>query len=328
MSVTMLNVLDARNRIASYVRRTPLMASDWLSRAADARVSLKLESLQPTRSFKIRGAFNAALALRDQKPVLVTASTGNHGRGIAHAAQTLGLECVIFAPSTVPAVKRDAIVHAGATLNTDVPTYDDAEAAAMRYVTEHQPRATFVSPYNDPRVIAATGTIAMEILEDDPAIEVIVVPVGGGGLISGVALAAKSLKPAVRVIGVEAANNPVMSTARARGVVENIPIQPTLADAIGGNNDPQTITFGYIQRYVDDIVLVSEDDIADAVRDLAGSEQLIAEGAGAVTSAALASRRLNVKGSSVAAIVSGSNIDRARLTSVLAAQTQSRGHAV
>jgi threonine dehydratase len=224
----------------------------------------------------------------------------------------------VFAPSTTPAVKRDAIARNGATLNTDAANYDEAEAAAMRYVVEHQPQATLVSPYNDPRVVAATGTIALEIFEDDPSIDVIVVPVGGGGLISGIALAAKSLKPDVHVIGVEAANNPVMSNARARGAVEHLDVKPTLADALGGNNDPQTITLGFIQRYVDDIVLVSEDDIADAVRNLAGNEQLIAEGAGAATSAALVAKCLHVKGLNVAAIVSGSNIDRARFTSLVA----------
>jgi threonine dehydratase len=314
--VSLEDVLAARQRIAPWIRRTPLIVSDWLSRACEAHVSLKLESLQPTRSFKVRGAFNAALSLPTRDVRLVTASTGNHGRGLSHAAQALGLDCVVFAPSTTPAVKVDGIRRAGATLITDAPNYDEAEAAAMRYAAEQS--MPFLSAYSDTRLIAATGTIGVEILEDDPRVDVIVVPVGGGGLISGIALAAKAINPSVRVIGVQPATNPTMSTARARGFVANVDCEPTLAEAIGGNNDPQTITFDYMQRLVDDIVLVSEAEIAAAVRDLAGHDHLIAEGAGAVSSAALAARRFDVRGQRVAAIVSGGNIDRAKLAPILA----------
>jgi threonine dehydratase len=325
MDVTLQNVFEAKRRIAPWIRRTPLLPSDWLSRACGARVALKLESLQPTHAFKVRGAFNAALTMREESetrahgaapPRLVTASTGNHGRALSHVAQVLGLECVVFAPASTPAVKLEAIRRAGATLIADARSYDEAEASALRYAADHQ--MTFLSPYNDARLVAATGTIAAEICEDDPLVDVIVVPVGGGGLISGVALAAKAIKRGVRVIGVEAAHNPVMSTARARGVIANIDVQPTLADAISGNNDPQTITFDYIQRLVDDIVLVSEEEIAAAIRDLAGQDHLVAEGAGAVGAAALVAKRIDVSGRNVAIVVSGGNIDRTRLATVLA----------
>jgi threonine dehydratase len=326
MSVTMLDVLAARRRIAPWVRRTPLVHSAWLSRACGGHVAMKLESLQPTRSFKLRGAFNAALLLREQNlsegaPAglrLVTASTGNHGRALSYAAHALGMVCVVFAPVTTPAVKLDAIRNVGARLMADARDYDEAEAAALRYVrAAADTGVALLSPYNDSRIIAGTGTIAVEICEEDPNVDVVLVPIGGGGLISGIALAAKAIKPEVRVIGVEAAHNPVMSTARARGVVANIDIQPTLADALGGNNDPQTITFDYIRTLVDDIVLVSEEEIAAAVRDLAGQEQLVVEGAGAVTTAALAAKRIDVAGRRVSIIVSGSNIDRARFASII-----------
>jgi threonine dehydratase len=331
----MRDVFAARQRIAPWVRRTPLVQSEWLSQACGTPVALKLESLQPTHSFKVRGAFNAALSVRAEDGGsavrLVTASTGNHGRALSYATQVLGLGCIVFAPATTPAVKLDGIRRAGATLIAEARSYEEAEAGAMRYAAEHadgtgsgpggeaaQERVQYMSPYSDPRLIAATGTIAVEIYEDDPLVDVIVVPVGGGGLISGIALAAKAMNPKVRVIGVEAANNPAMSTARARGVVANVEIQPTLADAISGNNDPQTITFDYMQRLVDDIVLVSEAEIAAAVRDLAGHDHLVAEGGGAVTSAALAARRIGVtSGQRVAAIVSGGNIDRTRLASII-----------
>lgn len=335
MSVNMRDVFAARQRIAPYVRRTPFVQSEWLSRVCGTPVTLKLESMQPTHSFKVRGAFNAALSLQAEHQGeaggggalrLVTPSTGNHGRALSYATQTLGLGCIVFAPSTTPAVKLDGIRRAGATLMTDASTYDEAEAGAMRYAAERADQANqaervqFLSSYSDPRLIAGTGTISLEMLEDDPLIDVIVVPVGGGGLISGIALAAKAINPRVRVIGVEAAHNPAMSTARARGFVANVDIQPTLADAIGGNNDPRTITFDYMQRLVDDIVLVSEAEIAAAVRDLAGYDHIVAEGGGAVTSAALAAKRINISGGQrVAAIVSGGNIDRERFASIVSA---------
>jgi threonine dehydratase len=331
--VTMRDVLAARQRITPWVRRTPLVQSEWLSRVCGTPVALKLESMQPTHSYKVRGAFNAALSLRAVEGGsgvrLVTASTGNHGRALSYATQALGLGCVVFAPATTPAVKLDGIRRAGATLMADAPNYDEAEADAMRYAAEQAEthggdamRVRFLSGYNDPLLIAATGTIAVEIYEDDPLVDVIVVPVGGGGLISGIALAAKAINPRVRVIGVEAANNPAMSTARARGFVANIDILPTLADAVGGNNDPQTITFEYMQRFVDDIVQVSEAEIAAAVRDLAGYDHIVAEGGGAVTSAALAAKRIDISGGQrVAAIVSGSNIDRERFASIVSAQS-------
>jgi threonine dehydratase len=318
LTVTLQDVLAARQRIAPWIRRTPFVPSDWVSRATGARVGLKLESLQTTRAFKVRGAFNAALQLRGQRR-LVTASTGNHGRGLSHVAQALGMEAIVFAPSTTPAVKLEGIRRAGATLITEARTYDEAEAAAMEYAAARGQEMQFLSAYSDERLLAATGTIALEILEDDPRIETIVVPLGGGGLIGGVALAAKAINPKIRVIGVEAAHNPAMSTARARGFVANVDLQPTLADAISGNNDPQTITFEYMQRFVDDIVLVSEAEIAGGIRELAGVDGIIAEGGGAVAAAALVAGRIALRENAphVAAIVSGGNIDRQKLSKLL-----------
>jgi threonine dehydratase len=323
---TMADVFEARQRLAGWIWRTPLVYSDWLSRATGANVRLKLEALQPTRSFKIRGAVNIALSMREQYkdgnvPRLVTASSGNHGRALAHAAQALGLECVVFAPANTPAVKLDAIRDCAATLNAESRTYDEAESSAQKFAVDN-PDAVFVSAYSDERIVAATGTIGVEICEDDPLVDIIVVPIGGGGLISGIARAAKALRPSVKVIGVEAAHNPSLHTARARGAMTTIETKPTLADAIAGNNDPDTITFAYIQQFVDDIVLVSEEEIAAAVRDFAGRERLIVEGGGAVGAAALVAKRIESAaagaGKRIAVVVSGSNIDLSRLAPILA----------
>src|SRR5262252_3969077 len=178
----MIEILRARRRIAPYVRRTPLVYSDWLSEHASARVSLKLETLQLSNSFKSRGAFNAVIA-RLERPggtpsQLVTASAGNHGRALAAAAKAFHLPLVVFTPSDAPKAKLDAIRRDGADLRPDGLDYDEAERMAKAYATQHG--AEFISPYNDADVIAGAGTVALEMLEDDPHLDAIIVPIGGG----------------------------------------------------------------------------------------------------------------------------------------------------
>jgi threonine dehydratase len=318
--LVLADVLRARRRIAAHVHRTPFEESAWLSSAAGARVGLKLETAQRTHAFKVRGAFNAVLARLERTPApqqLVTASAGNHGRALALAADTFGLPLVVFTPVDAPATKLDAIRHHRADLRADGRDYDDAEKRALAFARETG--AEFVSPYSDVDVIAGAATIALEIFEDAPDTDTLLVPIGGGGLISGVATAAKAIDPATRVIGVEAAAScPFQTSVRAGRLVEIVP-QPTLADGLGGNPDPETITFAFIQRSVDDIVTVSEGDLGDAIRGLAAREHVIAEGAGAAAVAALIGQRVDVSGRRVAAIVSGGNIDRTRLVDVLQA---------
>jgi threonine dehydratase len=319
-------VRAARQRIAPYVRRTPLVASTWLSGVAGADVRLKLESLQVTQAFKARGAFNAALTIRErggdgdgagEMPRLVTASTGNHGRALATAARAAGLSCIVFAPSGTPATKQNAIRAAGADLRTDYPGYDEAEAEALAFASRDG--AVYVSPYNDPLIIAGTGTIGLEILDDQPDVDTVLVPIGGGGLISGIATAIKALRSDVRVIGVEAARNPVFHTMRTKGPDATLDIQPTLADALGGNVEQGSMTIDLVQRLVDDIVLVDEDAIAAAVGALVENDRVVTEGAGAITAAAIASKRVDVTGRKVVALVTGGNIDRAKLAALLSA---------
>jgi threonine dehydratase len=328
--VDLAAVRAARERIAPFVRRTPLVASTWLSELAGADVRLKLESLQVTQAFKARGAFNAALTIRERggdgegavPPTrLVTASTGNHGRALATAARAAGLSCVVFAPASTPATKQNAIRSAGAELRAVYPGYDEAEAAALEFAASDG--AAYVSPYNDPLIVAGTGTIALEIHDDQPDIDTILVPVGGGGLISGIATAIKALRSDIRVIGVEAARNPVFHTIRAKGRDATIDIHPTLADALGGNVEPGSITIELVERLVDDIVLVEEDAIAAAIGALVENDRVVTEGAGAIAAAAIASKRVDVAGRKVAVVVTGGNIDRAKLAALLASSPSS-----
>jgi threonine dehydratase len=318
--MTLLEIIHARRRIAPYVRRTPLVESPWLSALAGARVRLKLESLQLSSSFKARGAFNAIVAALERgagrERQMVTASAGNHGRALAAAAQIFHVPLVVFTPVDAPRSKLDAIRHHGADLRADGRDYDHAEQLARSFAHEHG--ALFVSPYNHPDIVAGAGTIAVEIFEDAPEVDTLVVPIGGGGLIGGIAAAARAIAPAHRSIGVEAeASHPFLTGTRAGKLVEITPA-PTLADGLAGNPEPDTMTFGLIQRYVDQIVTVSEADLMSAMIGLVEHEHLIAEGAGAAATAAIVGRRIALDGRRVAVIVSGSNIDRVRLQAVLA----------
>jgi threonine dehydratase len=315
--VTLLDVFRARQRIAPYVLRTPLVRSAWLSDASRAEVSLKLESLQVSSSFKSRGAFNAVLARieRGERPRLVTASAGNHGRALAAAAEAFTLPLTVFTPGDAPQVKLAAIRRHGADLRADARDYDDAERRAKAFAEESG--AEFISPYNDSDVIAGAATVALEVLEDSPGTTAFVVPIGGGGLISGVAATAKAINSAIDVTGVEVEASCAFQTSLRAGRLVPIVPGPTLADGLGGNPDPQTITFGFIQRYVDRIVTVSERALASAIVGLAESEHVVAEGAGAAAPAAVESGNADVAGRRVVVIVSGGNIDRSKLASVI-----------
>jgi threonine dehydratase len=316
----MMDILQARKRIAPYLRRTPLIHSPWLSDAAGTRVSIKVESMQVSNSFKSRGAFNAVIARRERsggrKTPLVTASAGNHGRALAVAAETFGLPLTVFTPVDAPQTKLDAIRRHGATLRAEARDYDAAEKAAIAHASSSG--AEFISPYNDPDVIAGGGTVALEIFDEAPDVDTIVLGIGGGGLISGVGTAARSINPACRVVGVEAAASCAFQTSVRAGTLVEIVPGPTLADGLGGNPDPATITFAIIQRVVDDIVTVNEDELAKGIVGLVEAEHLIAEGAGAVGTAALLAGAIRPLGRHVAVLLSGSNIDRKRLAALLA----------
>jgi threonine dehydratase len=297
------------------VLRTPLRRSEWLSAASGADVFLKLETLQPTFSYKIRGALNAVLRLAEGTgavPPLVTASAGNHGRALAYAAREAGLRLTVYVPETAPRIKLDAIRQAGAELRP-CRNYDEAERRAKEHGATGD--ALFISPYSHPDVIAGAGTIALEIIDEQTDIDTFIVPIGGGGLISGVGIAVQTI--GAMVVGVEvAASNPFTRSLAAGRIVE-IDVGPTLADGLAGNMDPETITFDLVRRYVRRIVVVSEDELGAAIGAIVREERLVAEGAAATGVAAVLSGDVDVHGRRVAVILSGANIDPAKLRTLL-----------
>jgi len=286
---------------------------------ADADVRAKLEIRQPTGSFKIRGAFNAVLRLieehGDARPRLVTASAGNHGRGMVFAAKEAGLPLTVYVPETAPRAKVDAIRASGAELRL-CRDYDEAERAAK----EHGSRgdALFISAYSHADVIAGAGTVALEILEDWPDVDAIVVPIGGGGLISGIALAVQATKPSTQVIGVEVEASSPFTQGLAAGHIVTIDVKPTLADGLSGNLDPDTITFDIVRQHGSRIVVVTEDELRQAIVALATREGLTVEAAGAVGVAALLAGKIDVAGKRIAIVLSGGNIDPDTLNALLA----------
>jgi threonine dehydratase len=318
LRISLADIERARARIAGHLRVTPLVESRWLSRAANAEVRLKLESTQVSSSFKARGALNAIARLReDGRDVsrVVTASAGNHGRAIAWAASRASLPATIFTPRAAPAAKLEAIRECGADLRAECDDYEDAEQRARAFARDQG--ATFISPYNHEDVIAGGGTVGLEIVEAWPDVDTMIVPIGGGGLISGIAIAVKAVRPSAQVIGVEAASSSAFTAARKAGHVVSIDVKPTIADGLGGNVEPDTLTWPYIRDFVDRIVTVSEADLRGSIRGLLEQDHLVAEGAGAAGVAAVGSGRAEIAGRHAAVILSGANIDLAKLLSVV-----------
>jgi threonine dehydratase len=311
MVPAVLDIYQARRRIHGRVLQTPLRPSPWLSSIAGGDVFLKLESANLTGSFKIRGALNAALRLSEgtdsEPPTVVTASAGNHGRALALAAEQLGLTCVVFTPSTAPDAKKNAIRRHGAILHSECEDYDAAERQAREFARVEG--GIYVSPYNHPDVIAGAGTIALEIVETMPRFDVAVIPLGGGGLASGMGLALKSAAPHAAIVGVEVEASSPFTLSLEAGRITAITPRPSLADGLVGNLEPGSMTFPLVQQVVDRVVTVSEDDLSRAMKGLAKEERLIVEGAGAAASAAIVCGKASEPGQRVVVMVTGGNID-------------------
>ena len=326
MTVTLDDIAAARQRIGGVVVTTPLRLSEWLS-TDDAAVLLKIETIQPTASYKIRGALNAAQRLFDATgaaagnlfdfagttPRLVTASAGNHGKALAYAARMLGLPLTVFIAANAPRAKIDAIRAAGADLRECVD-YDAAEREAKGCAADGH--GIYISPYSHPDVIAGAGTIGLELFESEPQLDTVVVPMGGGGLISGVGTALKAFNPNIRVIGVEVEASCPFTKSLEAGRLVTIDVRPSLADGLTGNLDPDTITLEMVKAVVDEIVLVDEPLLRQALAGTIEHEHILIEGAAAAGVAAILGGKVPLRGK-VAVILTGANIDADRLMDVL-----------
>ena len=308
--VTMHHIYMAREKIAPVVRRTPLVSSPLLSELVGSSVYLKLESLQETGSFKIRGATNKMLNLaqEEKKRGVITVSTGNHGRAVSYVARRLGINAVICLSEAVPKNKVAALQRLGAEVIIQGKSYDEANEHCSTLQKERG--LTMIHPFDDPFIIAGQGTIGLELLEDLPAIDIAVVPLSGGGLMSGIALALKSANPAIKLIGVTMDRAPVMYHSLRAGKVIDMEEEETIADSlVGGIGPVNNYTFRMCQKYVDHAVLVSDEEIAEAMAFALEKHHLVVEGGGAVGMAALLHRRVKEIGQHIAVVISGGNVE-------------------
>jgi len=320
VSIALADIVAAAGRIWGAIE-TPVRLSTWLSAPAGV-VQLKLETIQPTSSYKIRGAWNACARLHERHGVdgvrLVTASAGNHGQALACAARHFQFPLTVFVSGEAPRTKLDAIRDWGADLQQCLD-YDEAERQAKAFATSQG--ATYISPYSHPDVIAGAGTIGLELYEQQPRgraqnLRAVVVPVGGGGLISGIGIALKALSPSTKIIGVEVAASCPFTRSLEAGRLVTIDVKASLADGLTGNLDPDTITLDIVREVVDEIVVVEEDEVRRALAGVVAHEHLLIEGAAATGPAALLAGKIRADGD-IAIILSGANIDADRLVDVL-----------
>jgi threonine dehydratase len=312
-SPTLADVIAARKRLAGIALRTPLEPNDELAaESGAAEVRLKREEVQPTGSFKTRGAHNKVAVVAEQRPeaALVTASSGNHGIAVATAAARHGMRLTVLVGASISPAKLERL-RALETNRCTVEIFGDdtdaAEAEARR--RDDSGLAIYVPPYNDPEVIAGQATVAVEILEDWPDVDAIVVPIGGAGLIGGIGLWAKAMKPPLRMVGVQPSASPPVYAYRETGSTDPMPIAPTLADGVAGNVERTSITWKLVRQVVDEIVLVDEDEIADGMRWALEVPHLQLEGSAVLGIAALRSGRLPaLVDKRVAIVTTGRNV--------------------
>jgi len=315
--VTLKMVQEAQERLKGVAQKTGLSFTNSVSDVADCNVWLKLENLQRTGSFKLRGAYNkvASLTQEERDKGVIAASAGNHAQGVALAASVYGCQSTICMPKHAPLSKIAATRSYGANVVLFGDFFDEAAAKANELAEKNG--YTFVHPFNDPLVIAGQGTIALEIIDQLPDVDAIVVPIGGGGLIAGIAVAAKSVNPKIKIIGVQTENMPSMQTSINQGKILTVEGKASLADGITVKT-PGDLTFELVKKYVDDIVTVDETEIAEAILWLIERVKTVSEGAGAVPVAALMNGKITgLRNKKVAAMVSGGNIDVNQMTRII-----------
>ena len=319
---TIAGVYQAARQLEGVACKTRLIASDYFSELSGNQVFLKPENLQHTGAFKLRGAYNKISQLTDEerKKGVITASAGNHAQGVAFAAQRLGVKAVICMPATTPILKVEGTKALGAEVVLHGDGFDDAYTYSLELQKQHG--YVYIHPFNDLHVLLGQGTTALEIIDACKDIDAILVPIGGGGFAAGVALATKLVNPNIKVIGVEPENAACMKAALKAGKVVTLASADTVADGCAVKT-AGTLTFEFCQKYLDDIITVSEMEIMGALLSLIEKHKLIAEGAGVLSLAALS--KLPFKGRKVAAIVSGGNIDISMISALIEKALIARG---
>jgi threonine dehydratase len=319
----MVNLKDievAQQQIAPHIKPTSLVASRFLSEHCKGKIYLKLENEQYTHSFKMRGVINKLLQLTEAQKAqgVITASAGNHGQAVALGALKLGFKAKIVVPTPTPKVKIDGIKQYGAELLLFGETYTEAERKAKELAKSE--KCLYISPYNDEQIIAGHGTIGLEILKELTEVDVVVVPVGGGGLISGIAISLKSLKPSIQVLGVQSTATPIMfESLKAGAIVKPHRHEPkTIAEGLSGGIEKDSVTFPIVQQYVNEVFLVREQAIRHAVVMLWLNEKIKVEGSGATTAALVIENKELFAGKTVALVLTGGNIDDAVFQNLLA----------
>ena len=314
--VSFRSILEARRKIRNLVTKTPTYLSNVFSQRTGAEVYLKLECFQPVGVFKIRGAVNRIcnLSPAELKRGLVTASSGNHGLAVAYAAKIYGAKAVVVVPENAVKEKVEAIESYGADIVKYGKDYDEAYSKALEI--QREAGTTFVQSFEDPFVVAGQGTVGLELLEDVPDLNAIIIPVGGGGLISGISIAAKTLNPKLRIVGVQSEGAPAVYRSWRAGKIVEVDSVNTVADGLAARK-PLDLTFGIIKRYVDTVLLVSEEEIGEAVLALLHNAHILAEPSGAASLAALLFKYHPKPEEKVAVIISGANISIDYLASLL-----------
>ncbi len=306
--VTLESIKKAYETVKDSVKRTSIVECPTLGEMTGNKVFFKLENLQKTGSFKIRGALNkiANLSEEEKKNGVIASSAGNHAQGVALGATASGIKSTIVMPATAPLAKVWATKNYGAEVVLHGSVYDDAYAKACEL--QKETNATFLHPFDDEYVISGQGTIGLEILEDLEDADIVVAPIGGGGILAGIATAVKAIKPSIKVIGVEAANAASMKAAVEKGEVHTINSSPTIADGIAVRRAGD-LTYEIIKENVDEIVTVTESEISQGLLFLMEKSKVVAEGAGATPVAALLAGKIDAKDKKIVSVISGGNID-------------------
>ena len=320
--IDLQDIRNAREAVGIFVKQTPLTHSHFFSDLCRGEVYLKLENLQVMNSFKIRGVLNRMLHLsaEEKNRGIITASAGNHAQAVALAAKKLNFPAKIVVPRNTPKIKIDKIKEYNVELILYGDIYDDAEEKAKELAKKEG--LAYISPYNDELIIAGHGTIGLEILEALPNVDAVIVPVGGGGLISGIGVATKSIKPSVQIIGVQSEASPVMHESLKAGKIVSVQMRESIAEGLFGGIEQASVTFNLVRKHVDDLLLVKEETIKRAIYLLWDKEKQVVEGSGAAAVAPILENKDLFRSKTTVAVITGGNIEDKLLQEILNFETK------